>query len=141
MTILLAYVPGPQGEAVLEAGTAEAQRHAVSLHIVNVVAYDTAESPRRARDDYADVRAVQEHLDGLAHHLGRLGIEATAVGLLGPPGNAGERLLEVVRELDPQLVIVGVRRRSPVGKLVLGSVSQQLLLGADCPVLAVKAPA
>jgi nucleotide-binding universal stress UspA family protein len=39
------------------------------------------------------------------------------------------------------VVVVGTGRRSPVGKLLLGSVSQRVVLEADCPVLCVKAPA
>ena len=36
------------------------------------------------------------------------------------------------------VLVIGVRRRSPVGKLVMGSVAQTILLDADCPVLAVR---
>ena len=39
---------------------------------------------------------------------------------------------------DVDLLVIGMKRRSPVGKLVLGSVAQRLLLSANVPVLAVK---
>ncbi len=39
---------------------------------------------------------------------------------------------------DAELLVVGIRHRNPVGKLLLGSVAQQVLLECPKPVLAVK---
>jgi nucleotide-binding universal stress UspA family protein len=51
-----------------------------------------------------------------------------------------EDILEVARQAGAEMIVIGVRRRSPVGKMILGSNAQEILLDADCPVLAVKAP-
>jgi len=48
-------------------------------------------------------------------------------------------VLDIAEELDADIIVIGIRRRSPVGKLVLGSNSQSILLEAPIPVLAVKA--
>ena len=50
-----------------------------------------------------------------------------------------DAVLSVAEELKPELLVIGLRRRSRTGKLLMGSVAQELLLNADCPVLAVKA--
>ena len=55
------------------------------------------------------------------------------------PEPIAETLLGVAEAEDANLIVIGVRRRSPVGKLLLGSTASQVLLGARCPVLAVKA--
>ena len=49
-----------------------------------------------------------------------------------------DAVLEVADEVGATLVVVGVRHRSPVGKMLLGSVAQRVILDAHCPVLAVK---
>ena len=50
-----------------------------------------------------------------------------------------EEIEELVDTLPASLVVIGLRRRSPVGKLLMGSTAQEILLGVNCPVLAVKA--
>ena len=50
-----------------------------------------------------------------------------------------EEVLTIARETVAELLVIGMRRRSPLGKLFLGSHSQHILTEADCPVVAVKA--
>ena len=50
-----------------------------------------------------------------------------------------EDLIEVAESSHAELIVIGLRRRTPVGKLILGSNAQRILLDATCPVLAVKA--
>ncbi len=52
--------------------------------------------------------------------------------------SAGEDLVLFAEENGVSEVIVGVRRRSKVGKLLMGSTAQYIILNASCPVVAVK---
>ena len=53
--------------------------------------------------------------------------------------SAVEEIEALVESLKASVLIIGLRKRSPVGKLIMGSVAQELLLSVSCPVLAVKA--
>ena len=52
-----------------------------------------------------------------------------------------EEIVEVAEEVGAELIVIGMRRRSAVGKFLMGSTAQRILLDAHCPVLAVKAAA
>ena len=47
-------------------------------------------------------------------------------------------MLSAAEDCSADVIVVGVRHRTPVGKLLLGSVAQRVILDAPCPVLAVK---
>ena len=52
--------------------------------------------------------------------------------------SSGEDLVEFAQENNIDEIIVGVRRRSKVGKLLMGSTAQYVILNANCPVVTVK---
>ncbi len=123
-TVVVGYVPKPEGEAALVAAIEEARRHDARLVVVN--------AHRASADPAPDLAAVRERLtdSGLAFDL-----REVVQGL-----DASEDLIAVAEETDADLIVIGLRRRTPVGKLILGSNAQRVLLDAPCPVLAVKAP-
>ena len=51
---------------------------------------------------------------------------------------AGEDLVQLADEHKADEIIIGVRRRSKVGKLIFGSTAQYVVLNAACPVVTVK---
>jgi nucleotide-binding universal stress UspA family protein len=52
--------------------------------------------------------------------------------------SAGEDLVQFANENQIDQIVVGVKRRSKVGKLLLGSTAQYVILQAECPVISVK---
>lgn len=106
------------------------------LHVVEDV--DTPFSG--AGPDYADaLEAAVEEVEGLPDTVGRVagslreaGIETTVHTTRGVPTDA---ILEIVEAGGVDGVAIGCRRRTPVGKVVFGSVAQEVIRRADCPVL------
>lgn len=130
-SVLVGYIPSPEGVAAFERAKDEAVLRGATLVVVN-----TGESGNYAKPSFAkaeDLEAIDKELTeaGLPHEV----LQPTS-GLA-----AAEEILRVVAERDTDLLVIGLRRRSPVGKLFMGSTAQQVLLDAPCAVLAVKAGA
>ena len=130
MTVTLAYVFTPEGDAALAAALEEAQRRSTDVLVVNVTRPATGE---------ASPYSEEQELDALQAKLAAAGV-ASEVRQLPAGTDPVEAIIDGAHETRSELVVIGLRRRSAVGKLVLGSTAQRLLLGLDCPVLAVKAP-
>ena len=125
--IVIGYSADRFGRAALEHGIAEAKRRNTSLRVVNSTSGEAYVDPAFAQQD--EIHDVERHLEecGVPYELTQpVGVD-TVEELLG----------EMARD-DAELLVIGIRHRSPVGKLLLGSVSQQLLLECPKPVLAVK---
>ena len=129
MTILVAYAPRPEGQAALDKGLEIAKRRNEHLMVVNA-------SPGGTREDasFADV-ADRERVEKLLEDSG-LNAEFKQFVRGKSPAEEIEALVE---SMQISLLIIGLRKRSPVGKLIMGSVAQDILLSVSCPILAVKA--
>ena len=129
MTILVAYVPRPEGQAALDKGIEIAKRRNEPLMVVNA-------SPGGRQEDLskADVQDV-ERVEKL---LAESGVNATFKQFVR--GNSAVAEIEaLVESLQVSVLVIGLRKRTAVGKLIMGSVAQEVLLSVSCPVLAVKA--
>jgi nucleotide-binding universal stress UspA family protein len=116
--IVVGYSAKPEGRAALQRAVVEAQLRNARLVIVH-----TSPEP--------EVDELHDELDavGVSYEVKQ------AADALDP----AEELINTAEASQAEFIVIGLRRRSPVGKLLLGSNAQRVLLDASCPVLAVKA--
>ncbi len=128
MNILVGYIPTPEGLAAVDYAIENAKASGSKLIVLNT-----------GKDgNYADpVFATAQDMDALDAELTKAGVEHEVRQPTDGRG-AADSLLAVAAEIPADLIVIGVRRRTPVGKLITGSTAQAVLLGADCPVVAVK---
>lgn len=124
--ILLAYVPSATSEAAFAFAVKEAERRDASLL---VLASERAPDPRNARG-VTDQRPLQERLEETG-----LGFELRTVPKRDDPA---DDILDAVEHDDVDLVILGIRKRTPIGKILLGSTSQRVAIESPVPVVMVK---
>jgi nucleotide-binding universal stress UspA family protein len=139
MVIVVGYTPRPESRAALDAAVEEARRHGARLHLVRTLGEGPSDNPSQTRAWATKAKETAEEIRELAERLQADGLDIT-YDVEPVSTDPAEHLLDVARRQEADLIVIGLRRRSPVGKLVMGSISQEVLLGADCPVLAVKAP-
>jgi nucleotide-binding universal stress UspA family protein len=127
--VVVGVVGNPRGRAALEHAVLEARRREARLVVVN--------------SSRGDALVDLEYLQG--EPLRQLQADLTVTGVpfevRQPIGrDVAEELSAAVTETGAELLVIGLRRRSAVGKLLMGSAAQRILLDVDCPILAVKGP-
>lgn len=131
MAVVVGFIPTPEGRAALAEARTEAQRRGTRL--VVVATFDGVQSK-----DAGARKRISAELAQVSEELRAAGIEHD-VRAMDRGRLPSEDVLDTAEELGAELIVIGLRRRSAVGKLLLGSHAQQILLDASCPVLAVKA--
>jgi nucleotide-binding universal stress UspA family protein len=125
--IVIGYTADPYGTAALDAGIEEARLRETDVLVVNSTPGDSYVDAAFAHR--AEVRDVEARLStcGVPFELS----QPVCV-------YAADALLEAMNRPEADMLVIGLKHRNPVGKLLLGSVSQKVLLECPKPVLAVK---
>lgn len=127
MTVLLAHVPNRSAEAAFAAALRQASLREVPLVVINATDMESHEDSRRARREAVRTMILR----------GRdLGVEVEVEQPVGP--DVATMILNRAAGLPAEVIVLGIRRRSTVGKLLLGSTAQRVLMEAPCEVLLVK---
>ncbi|PIE25886.1 MAG: universal stress protein UspA [Micrococcales bacterium] len=115
MTVVVAGADSDEGRAAMHEAVAECRRRGEDLVVFNLSG--SQDIPKVVAEEVSvSYREPRERKD------------------------AASELLDLAEELPASVVVIGLRHRSRVGKLLLGSIAQQILLEATTPVLAVRSP-
>lgn len=125
MVVVVGFLANAEGRAALTVAVEEAQRRGQPLV---VLAY-----PIRSTDG-CDI----ENTVAQAQELLREAPVATDVRQPERDEDLAEELLRTAQTTQASVIVIGLRRRSPTGKLILGANAQRILLDSAAPVLAVK---
>jgi nucleotide-binding universal stress UspA family protein len=130
MKILVGYDGSTSAKEALKLARKHARAFNASVDVVTSMEKGTEQQQQAIEDaerglEWAKTLFTDKGLDCRTHLLIR--------GL-----SPGEDLLEFARENSVDEIIVGVKRRSKVGKLLMGSTAQYIILQASCPVVTVK---
>jgi len=124
MTVMVAYNETAQGEAAFAAAVQEAERRSTRL-----VALVLTPQPNDA--------PVPSHLAALIAKHG----QEVEISFRSDKIDVADAILDHAERIDADIIVLGSRKRTPVGKFLLGSTTQRVLLDASVPVLVVKAAA
>ena len=137
MNILVGVTTSPEGRVAVRRAIDEAQVRGAHLHLLRISGDPLPESPASAMAAARDKRLFESLLPAEAQLAEELGVHTNFTVRTRAQRTVGQELLHYAQRVGADLIVIGMRRRSRVGKLVLGSNAQEVLLGADCPVLAV----
>ena len=130
MKIMVGFDGSKVSEAAVELATERAQAFGAKIFLVHSMV-GGPDVPKR--DFENSERELEYHKNEFKKK------EIVCESLLSVRGlEPGEDLIRLAEENQVDEIIMGVMRRSKVGKLVFGSTAQYVILNASCPVATVK---
>ncbi|HPU14217.1 MAG TPA: universal stress protein [Aeromicrobium sp.] len=125
MTIAVAYRPDDFGRAAVRWAAAEAEANDELLVLITVSETD----PEFDTPEEIDLSEFTERFDleGIKYQIRKAASLSVSDVVIDEAVDAGAERL-----------VIGIRKRTPVGKMLMGRVTQMILLDAPMPVIAVK---
>ncbi len=122
--------------------SSNACREALDLAVVHAKAFTAkvnvvASMTKGGEEEQAQIKQVEQELEEVKVQLENQGV-ACETHLLIRGLEPGEDLANYAQEQGVDEIVIGIRRRSKVGKLLFGSTAQYVILNAHCPVVTVK---
>jgi nucleotide-binding universal stress UspA family protein len=130
MSVVVAHHASASGRLTLQEAAKEASLRRTSLSVIHVAEGVDVDMIERQKVTLSDEIAEILEKGGLAEVAWTLQV-ATGV-------EVAETVLDHVDGKDVELLVIGARRRSPLGKLIMGSTTQSIVLRSEVPVLVVK---
>lgn len=122
MTVLVAYNETAQGDAAFKAAVEETDRRAGTLTVLVLTPQpDNAPVPSRLATLISESGKDVE----IAFRSDRIDV--------------ADAILDHAERVEAEIIVLGSKKRTPVGKFLLGSTTQRVLLDASVPVLVIKA--
>lgn len=132
MSLLVAIDTDRGAEAVVSTGL----ELATALDEDLIVLYVVPESENRERKQ-AEIEDILEEAAGDADRV-ELRVIDQPSGRDVPSGRTASGILDVADDIDARYIVVGSRKRTPIGKVMLGSIAQLVLINAEVPVVTVE---
>ena len=126
MTIVVAYADTPPGRSAVRTALTEGALRGQDVVLVPAVRDELAPDPAAVAEEWPDQARA---------------LDATGAKLLAETGDLhdpSDAVIQVAQRRSATLIVLGLRQRTPVGKVLLGSTAQRIVLDATCPVLTVK---
>lgn len=147
MSVLAAIGEGSDAEQIVSVSYDLATTYGDSLLVLHVVPEEDYEAHKRSVESATDFRdfSLTQETDSAARFARRVvsdvldGFDSSVVSTRGRIGDPAAEVLAEAESVSPRFLVIGGRRRSPVGKAVFGSSTQEILLNAQCPVVTVLA--
>jgi len=131
MKILVGYIPAAEGVAAFDFAVEHAKLTGAHLTVLNT----------GKNGDYSDpVYASSQDIDAVEADLGKSGLEFE-IRRPNDGLSATDSILGVAEEIGADLLVIGLRKRTAVGKLITGSTAQAVLLNSPVPVICVPSSA
>lgn len=139
MVVIAAVDRSERTDVIVEQGRKLANAFNTELRVIHVLNRSELRELERVTFDKTGEAVEMERVKEVAANIARESVEdicpeAEAVGLVGDPAQA---ITDYTQDQDAEYVVIGGRKRSPVGKALFGSVTQSILLNVDQPVVTI----